>query len=115
MAYELESAKIQANEEIRKHKKNTLQLFNLLQIACQERNVCRGRESELNSNVSSEIIVFAFRNVTAFIRFEPHLSFSRFGKSLSEASKLMKENCCFVKWINVEVFVVGRLFTQWAA
>ncbi|GAB2237947.1 hypothetical protein Droror1_Dr00015849 [Drosera rotundifolia] len=61
MAYELESVKIQANEEIRKHKENTLHLFNVLQIACQERNVCRGRESELNSNVLSEIIVFAFR------------------------------------------------------
>ncbi|KAL9268100.1 hypothetical protein AKJ16_DCAP07754 [Drosera capensis] len=43
MAYELESAKIQANEEIRKHKENALQLFNLLQIACQERDEAKAQ------------------------------------------------------------------------
>lgn len=43
MAYQLESAKIQANEEIWKHKENTLQLFNLLQIACQERDEAKAQ------------------------------------------------------------------------
>ncbi|GAB2286024.1 hypothetical protein Dimus_020466 [Dionaea muscipula] len=47
MAYELESAKLQANDEVRKSKENAFRLLNLLKIACQERDEAKDQLQKL--------------------------------------------------------------------